>query len=112
LQFLDWEFLLFRFEEIMETVFKWEGGYVDHPQDPGGATNHGITHKVLAKWRGVASVTKQEVRDLTKAEARDIFKSRYYDVIKGGHLPRPIDLVTVRWLGFWRTLVTWLKTVA
>lgn len=82
-----------RFEEIMETVFKWEGGYVDHPHDPGGATNYGITHKVLAKWRGVASVTKKEVRDLTKAEARDIFKARYFDVIKGEHLPKPIDLV-------------------
>ncbi len=82
-----------RFDEIMEIVFKWEGGYVDHSQDPGGATNYGVTHKVLAKWRGVASVTKKEVRDLTKAEARDIFKAKYFDTIKGEHLPRPIDLI-------------------
>ncbi|MBN9673508.1 glycosyl hydrolase 108 family protein [Roseibium aggregatum] len=82
-----------RFTEIMETVFKWEGGYADHPEDKGGPTNFGITHKVLAKWRGVASVTKQEVRDLTKPEAEEIFKDRYFDVIKGSHLPRPIDLI-------------------
>ncbi|MDA4848473.1 glycosyl hydrolase 108 family protein [Hoeflea poritis] len=84
-----------RFNEIMETVFRWEGGYVDHPDDPGGATNMGITHKVLAKWRGVPAVSKKEVRNLTREEAEEIFRSRYYDVIKGRKLPEPIDLIVM-----------------
>ena len=82
-----------RFDEIMEIVFRWEGGYADHPDDPGGATNFGITHKVLAKWRGVTAVTKKEVAQLTKAEATEIFRARYFDVIKGSKLPPPIDLI-------------------
>lgn len=82
-----------RFNEIMDVVFKWEGGYADHPNDPGGATNYGITHKVLAKWRGVTAVTKREVRDLTKEEAARIFKKKYYQEIKGSKIPKPIDLI-------------------
>lgn len=82
-----------RFNDIMEVVFKWEGGYVDHPDDPGGATNLGITHKVLAEWRGVPAVTRKEVQDLTRDEATDIFKARYFDVIRGSRLPAPIDLI-------------------
>jgi lysozyme family protein len=36
-----------------------KGGYVDHPADPGGATNLGITHTTLAAWWG-RPVTKYE----------------------------------------------------
>lgn len=84
-----------RFETIMETVFKWEGGYVDNPFDNGGPTNMGITHNVLARWRGVAGVTRAEVRNLTKAEATEIFRSRYWDRIQGPSLPAPIDLIVM-----------------
>lgn len=41
-----------------------QGGYSDHPLDPGGATNLGITLAELAKYRG-RSVSKAEVRALT-----------------------------------------------
>ncbi|MEX0307413.1 MAG: glycosyl hydrolase 108 family protein [Ruegeria sp.] len=40
------------FNACLKHILKWEGGYVDHPKDPGGATNHGITHKTLASFRG------------------------------------------------------------
>lgn len=82
-----------RFSAIMMTVLKWEGGYVDHRDDPGGATNFGITHKVLAKWRGVASVTPKEVKALTREEAIEIFRDRYWAEIRGDRLPPPIDLI-------------------
>ena len=82
-----------RFSAIMDVVFKWEGGFVDHPNDPGGATNMGITHKVLADWRGVSAVSKQEVKNLTRDEAEDIFRDRYFKVIRGDDLPEPIDLI-------------------
>lgn len=49
-------------------VKPFEGGYVDHPADPGGATNLGITIHTLRAWRG-AAVTKQDVKNLTVAEA-------------------------------------------
>lgn len=84
-----------RFAEIMETVFKWEGGFFNHPHDNGGPTNMGITHIVLAKWRGVAGVTVTDVKNLTKAEAVEIFKSRYWTKIRGKSLPAPIDLIVM-----------------
>jgi lysozyme family protein len=84
-----------RFSEIMQTVLKWEGGFVNHPHDPGGATNFGITHKVLAEWRGVASVTPNEVKNMSKEEAIAIFRDRYWTKIKGDRLPPPIDFIVM-----------------
>jgi len=82
------------FEAVMVEIFKHEGGYVDHPRDPGGATNMGITHLTLADWRG-APVTKQDVRELTKQEARAIYRARYWHAIKGDDLPAGLDLVAM-----------------
>jgi len=80
------------FNTIMDHVFREEGGYVDHPADPGGATNMGITHITLAEYRG-KPVTKADVRNLTRAEAREIYRKRYWNVIRGDDLPSGIDLV-------------------
>lgn len=84
-----------RFQELMDTVFKWEGGFVNNPFDNGGPTNFGITHTVLAKWRGVAGVTVNDVRNMTKAEAVEIFRNRYWKKIRGDSLPPPIDLIVM-----------------
>lgn len=63
-------------EEIIEEILKREGGFVDHPNDPGGATNFGITRKVLKKWRG-RSTSIEDVRGLTIMEAKMIYFARY-----------------------------------
>jgi len=81
-----------KFDRCMDVTLKWEGGYVDHPRDPGGATNMGITHITLAAWRG-RRVTKAEVRALTKAEAKEIYRARYWDKVRGDDLPPGLDLV-------------------
>ncbi len=39
------------FSESLPFVLRWEGGYVNHPNDPGGATNKGVTQKVYDGWR-------------------------------------------------------------
>lgn len=80
------------FPAVMAHVFREEGGYVDHPRDPGGATNMGITHITLAEYRG-HPVSKADVKALTKAEASEIYRKRYWNVIKGDDLPAGIDLV-------------------
>jgi len=81
-----------RFDRCMAVTLRWEGGYVDHPRDPGGATNMGITHQTLADWRG-RPVTKADVRALTEAEAKAIYKARYWDAVRGDDLPPGLDLV-------------------
>lgn len=82
------------YEKIMEHIFEFEGGYVDHPRDPGGATNMGITRKTLSAWRG-GSVSKQQVRDLTKQEARAIYRKRYWDYVRGDDLPAGVDAIVM-----------------
>jgi lysozyme family protein len=78
------------FDKVMPHVFLTEGGYVDHPNDPGGATNLGITFAVLQKWRG-HKISKQNVRDLNKPEARLIYKAWYWDKIKLDQMPAGVD---------------------
>lgn len=85
-----------RFAACLAEVLRHEGGYVDHPADPGGATNLGITLATLSDWRG-RPVTKQEVRDLTVAEAGAIYHARYWQPIRGDALPPGIDLAVFDW---------------
>lgn len=83
------------FDRCLEEVLRHEGGYADHPSDPGGATNMGITRKTLARWRGVSpwwELPKQEVKNLKRGEARAIYKGLYWDVIAGNELPDGLDL--------------------
>ena len=66
-----------RFDACLAEVLKQEGGYVDNPLDPGGATNLGITRKTLAAWRKISpwwKLPKSEVRALGRPEAASIYK--------------------------------------
>jgi lysozyme family protein len=65
---------------ILAAVVALEGGYVDHPNDPGGATNWGITERV-ARQNGFTG----EMRNLTKGQAKDIYERQY--VARPGFLP-------------------------
>lgn len=70
------------FDLSIGAVFLHEGGYSDDPDDPGGSTNMGITHKTLAAWRKAPFVTPEQVRDLSKEEAGRIYKSSYWDKMR------------------------------
>ncbi len=78
--------------KCLDHVFKFEGGYVDHPRDPGGATNMGITIGTLSAHLG-RPATKQEVRDLSRDTAAMIYKRKYWNVVRGDDLPDGMDLV-------------------
>jgi lysozyme family protein len=67
-----------------------EAGYSDHPDDPGGPTNHGITQRTLAAWRK-QPVMADDVKALTVAEARDILASQYATPIRFDDLPSGLD---------------------
>ncbi|MET3926174.1 glycoside hydrolase family 108 protein [Devosia sp. 2618] len=84
-----------RFELCLDAVLRHEGGYVDHPSDPGGATNMGITHKTLARWRNVSpwwKLSKDAVRALQRAEAARIYRASYWERSKAGQMPAGLDL--------------------
>jgi lysozyme family protein len=83
------------FNAVMREIFRHEGGYVNHPNDPGGATNMGITHHTLALHRGVKTVSKTQVKALTQVEARQIYQNKYWDRVRGNQLTPGYDLVAM-----------------
>lgn len=83
------------FAACLKVVLDHEGGYSDHPSDPGGATNRGITRRALAEWRGISpwwDLSKQAVKALGPDETRDIYRARYWDAVCGDELPAGLDL--------------------
>jgi lysozyme family protein len=82
-----------RFDDCLARVLREEGGYINNPRDPGGATNMGITIAELSRWRGITSrVTADDVKNLSRAEASAIYKAHYWDAIHGDDLPAGVDL--------------------
>lgn len=78
------------FNKSLELVLGEEGGYGDHPADPGGKTNLGITLATLTRWLGHPA-TEAQVRALTPASVTPIYKQFYWDIIKGDELPSGVD---------------------
>jgi lysozyme family protein len=79
------------FGEALALVLKHEGGYVNDPQDPGGATNKGVTQGTYDLWRVDHSLPKQSVKCITGAEIMAIYKKRYWDKVGGDQLPAGLD---------------------
>ena len=71
-------------------VLKNEGGYVDNPADPGGATNLGCTKATWEAWVG-HPVTKDDIKALTPNNVMPLYKAKYWDTIKGDDLPEGVD---------------------
>lgn len=83
------------FERSLSAVLKHEGGYVDHPKDPGGATNLGITIGTAKANRmdidKDGDVDKADVRMLKPSDADPVYKARYWDTVRGDDLPSGVD---------------------
>ena len=82
-------------EAIAQSIVAREGGYVDDPEDPGGATKFGVTIGTLKRLgldlTGDRKVTGADVRAMTRAKARDIFIADYYYRPKINELPEPVQ---------------------
>ncbi len=85
------------FDQCLRLVLGAEGGFGNHPRDPGGATNFGITLETLGAWRKSkspdAETTIDDVRNLTIAEATEIYRTNYWNRLRCGDLPGGIDLL-------------------
>jgi lysozyme family protein len=84
------------FSECLEMLLEHEGGYVNHPSDPGGMTNLGVTKRVYDEWIGRES-TEEEMRDLTPEDVAPIYKQNYWDRVKGDQLPSGVDWCAFDW---------------
>jgi len=78
------------FPQCFALVLKNEGGYVDNPSDPGGATNLGCTKATWEAWVG-HPVTKDDIKALTPNDVMPLYKAKYWDTIKGDDLPEGVD---------------------
>lgn len=82
-------------EQNQEIVLGWlglsEGGEVNHPDDPGGHTNHGVTQVALDDWRKANGLGPQSVSHLTKDEADTIFIDNYFRPVWFDRLPSGLD---------------------
>lgn len=80
------------FENALISVLHHEGGFVNHPDDPGGMTNLGVTKRVWEEWVG-HPVDEKAMRALTPADVGPMYKAKYWDKIKGDDLPNGVDYV-------------------
>lgn len=74
-------------------ILRWEGGYVNHPNDRGGATNRGVTQRVYDDWRQRQGLAARDVRQLTDDELHSIYEAGYWLPPKCDALDNPLDLV-------------------
>ena len=74
----------YNFDECLDHVLAYEGGYVNHPDDPGGETNLGISRR---------SYPEEDIKGMTRKRAAEIYKRDYWDAVCGDDLPSGIDFV-------------------
>jgi lysozyme family protein len=80
-------------EPALRFVLRWEGGFVDHPDDPGGRTNKGVTQKVYDGWRARQGLPRQDVKEIADAEVHAIYASDYWLPPRCDLLAAPLDIV-------------------
>jgi lysozyme family protein len=78
------------FDAALKAILHHEGGFVNHPADPGGMTNLGVTKKVWEEWVG-HEVDEKAMRALTPEVVGPMYKAKYWDKIKGDDLPTGVD---------------------
>jgi lysozyme family protein len=80
------------FDTCLAFTLREEGGYVDDPADPGGATNMGITLATYREWSNDAALGPTQVQNMTKRTARAIYRSLYWNPLRADALPTGVDL--------------------
>ena len=81
------------FEAALPFILRWEGGFVDHPADPGGRTNRGVTQRVYNAWRARQGLPGRDVKHIGEAEVHAIYESGYWVPPRCDLLAQPLDLV-------------------
>lgn len=79
------------FRPSLTLVLAHEGGFVNHPADPGGATNFGVTQKVYDAFRRYHGLKPQSVRHIASSEVSEIYNKNYWRLVRGDSLPCGLD---------------------
>ena len=85
------------FDECLKLILHHEGGYVNHPKDPGGETNMGVTKRVYEKWCMDNDLNQKEMKDLEFEDVAPIYKNNYWDRVKADQIPEGLNLCVFDW---------------
>jgi peptidoglycan hydrolase-like protein with peptidoglycan-binding domain len=80
-------------QEALNFTLQWEGGFVDHPSDPGGATNKGVTTATYNEYLWSKGRSKQSVRNITDAEVQEIYRDLYWKPSQAELMTRSLAIV-------------------
>ena len=80
------------FQACLPIILQSEGGFVNNPDDPGGATNLGITISTLSDWLG-RPATVADVQALTPATVAPIYQANYWDKTSCDSWDAGVDLM-------------------
>lgn len=79
------------FGKALSLVLEHEGGYSNHPSDPGGATMKGVIQRVYDAYRRRKGLRPRTVKKLEESELQDIYRHLYWNKIDGDELPSGLD---------------------
>lgn len=78
------------FARALKLVLKHEGGFVNHPSDPGGATNKGITIGTFRRYVK-PNGTIEDLKRITDDQVATVYRRHYWDAVLGAELPDGVD---------------------
>ena len=103
-------------KKLAPWILKWEGGFVNDPDDLGGATNMGVTIGTVKNLglkydkNGDGKITKEDVKRITKRDAIDIMKKNYWDKCKADQIDsQAVANILVDW--YWMSGVNATKGI-
>jgi len=79
-------------DEALVFTLKWEGGFFNHPLDPGGPTNFGIIQSRYDQYRKSKGLSRQSVQAITKAEYTEIYDTYYWEPVRAKWLDGTLGL--------------------
>ena len=98
------------FDQCLEWLLVHEGGFVNHPKDPGGMTNHGITARTYQKWLAETrdlsdeadepwdeDVAETLIKHIPPSHVAQIYQEEYWNRVSGDKLPSGIDWCVFDW---------------
>lgn len=78
------------FPDALARVLDFEGGFVNDPHDPGGATNKGITIAVFRKWVK-RNGTVEDLKNISPQDVAKVYRKHYWDAVRADDLPHGVD---------------------
>lgn len=89
-------------EKLVPFILKWEGGFVNDPDDLGGATNRGVTLATYAQYckkKGYPVPTVERLKNLSEREWTEILKTMYWDRWKADQIEsQSVANILVDWV--------------